>query len=323
MHFARGIAAFMLTLACVVNPAASLAQTTTVTSEAGTAGAVDGTTAMASAAYKRRVESVELGTQGVSQRLVSSAESGAGSPAAGGSEARARSSVATLPGCYNHIVSSTGGQLHYGHICPGYGGYEGGQTAELFGTGEIVLRDPVTGAITGIIPADELTSGAQPTFTVSSAILAEFAFAELTLPTPTIGMSPAGDQITQLPSWMWIDRSAWGSHDRTATAGPVSATVTASPVRVEWDMGNGDAVACSGPGRVYGKRFAGRPEATDCRYTYRHSSAIQPGEAYNVTATVVWTATWSGSDGNGGDLGELTSQTTQPVRVAEVQALVQ
>jgi len=321
MH--RGWAVVGVVAVLAVAGATVPARAQTVEEHGNTSARAGATTATAQAAYKRRVESVEFGTQGVSQRLVSSAESGAGSPAAGGSEARARSSVATLPGCYNHIVSSTGGQLHYGHICPGYGGYEGGQTAELFGTGEIVLRDPVTGAITGIIPADELTSGAQPTFTVSSAILAEFAFAELTLPTPTIGMSPAGDQITQLPSWMWIDRSAWGSHDRTATAGPVSATVTASPVRVEWDMGNGDAVACSGPGRVYGKRFAGRPEATDCRYTYRHSSAIQPGEAYNVTATVVWTATWSGSDGNGGDLGELTSQTTQPVRVAEVQALVQ
>jgi hypothetical protein len=266
---------------------------------------------------------VEFGTQGISQRLVSSAESAAGSPAAGGSEARVRSSVSTLPGCYNHIVSSDSGQLRYGHICPGYGGYEGGQTAELFGTGEIVLRDPVTGEITGTIPADQLTSGAAPTFTVSSATLAEFALAELTLPAPAIGMSPTGDQITQLPSWMWIDRGQWGPQDRTATAGPVSATVSASPVRVEWDMGNGDAVTCRGPGRVYEKRFAGRPEATDCRYTYRHSSASQPGEVYDVTATVVWTATWSGSDGNGGDLGELTSQTSQPVRVAEVQALVQ
>lgn len=322
MHVSRAVTALVVVCA-VVCTSASAATAQTDETNTFTSGHVRDNGATTQAAYKRRVESVELGTQGVSRRLVSSAESGAGSPAAGGSEARARSSVATLPGCYNHIVSSTGGQLHYGHICPGYGGYEGGQTAELFGTGEIVLRDPVTGAITGTIPADELTSGAQPTFTVSSAILAEFAFAELTLPAPTIGMSPAGDQITQLPSWMWIDRSAWGSRDRTATAGPVSATVTASPVRVEWDMGNGDAVACSGPGRVYEKRFAGRPEATDCRYTYRHSSAIQPGEAYNVTATVVWTATWSGSDGNGGDLGELTSQTTQPVRVAEVQALVQ
>jgi hypothetical protein len=321
MHVTRTVA-LATTVICAIMSASAHAQSPDASIETG--GFVsDGSRPAAQAAYKRRVESVEFGTQGVSQRLVSSAESGAGSPAAGGSEARARSSVATLPGCYNHIVSSEGGQLHYGHICPGYGGYEGGQTAELFGFGEIVLRDPVTGEITGTIPADELTSGAAPTFTVSSAVLAEFALTELTLPAPTIGMSPEEDQITQLPSWLWIDRSGWGPQDRTATAGPVSATVSASPVRVRWDMGNGDAVTCNGPGRVYEKRFAGRPEATDCRYTYRHSSAGQPGEIYDVTATVVWTATWSGSDGNGGDLGELTSQATQPVRVAEVQALVQ
>jgi hypothetical protein len=288
-----------------------------------TSGAAAGDIATAQAAYRRRVESVELGTQGVSQRLVSSAESGVGSPAAGGSETRARSSVATLPGCYNHIVSSSGGELRYGHICPGYGGYLGGPTAELFGTGEIVLRDPVTGEITATIPADELTSGAVPTFTVSSATLAEFALADMSLPSPAIGMSPDGDHVTQLASWLWVDRGQWTAQDRTATAGPVSATVSATPVRVEWDMGNGDAVTCGGPGRVYEKRFAGRPAATDCRYTYRHSSAGRPAESYDVTATVVWAATWSGSDGDGGDLGELTSQATEPVRVAEVQALVQ
>lgn len=322
MHVARQaatvVALVVVSGACMVPV---FAQTPEVIAD--TTGYATDDRATARAAYKRRVESVELGTQGVSGRLVSSAESGVGSPAAGGSEARLRSGVATLPGCYNHIVSSSGGRLRYGHICPGYGGYEGGQTAELFGYGEIVLRDPVTGEITGTIPADELTSAAAPTFTVSSAILAEFALAELALPAPTIGMSPEDDQITQLPSWMWIDRGDWGPQDRTAAAGPVSATVTAAPVRVEWDMGNGDAVTCRGPGRVYEQRFAGRPDATDCRYTYRHSSAGQPGESYDVTATVVWTATWSGSDGNGGDLGELTSQTTQPVRVAEVQALVQ
>ena len=321
MHVARQATVVALVVLSGVCMAPVFAQTPEVIAD--TSGYATDDRATARAAYKRRVESVEFGTQGISQRLVSSAESGVGSPAAGGSEARVRSSVATLPGCYNHIVSSAGGQLRYGHICPGYGGYEGGQTAELFGTGEIVLRDPVTGEITGTIPADELTSGAAPTFTVSSAILAEFALAELSLPALTIRMSPAGEQITQLPSWMWIDRRQWGPQDRTAAAGPVSATVSASPVRVEWDMGNGDAVTCRGPGRVYEQRFAGRPEATDCRYTYRHSSASQPGEVYDVTGTVVWTATWAGSDGNGGDLGELTSQTTQPVRVAEVQALVQ
>ena len=321
MHSRRVIGVVLTAVAVVALALPARAQT--IDDQANTSAHAGASTATAQAAYRRRVESVELGTQGVSQRLVSSAESGVGSPAAGGSETRARSSVTTLPGCYNHIVSSSGGELRYGHICPGYGGYLGGPTAALFGTGEIVLRDPVTGEITGTIPADELTSGAVPTFTVSSATLAEFALADMSLPSPAIGMSPDGDHITQLASWLWVDRGQWTAQDRTATAGPVSATVSATPVRVEWDMGNGDAVTCGGPGRVYEKRFAGRPAATDCRYTYRHSSAGRPAESYDVTATVVWAATWSGSDGDGGDLGELTSQATEPVRVAEVQALVQ
>lgn len=321
MHLWR-LAAMTAGMACVlIVPARTHAQTVDSSSE--TAGAASHDRATAQAAYKRQVEDVEFGTQGVSQRLVSAAESQRGSPAAFVSERRARSSRAALPGCYNHIVSSAEGQLRYGHICPGHGGYEGGQTAELFGTGEIVVRDPVTGAITGTIPADELTSGATTTITVSSAMLAEFALAELTLPAPLIGMSPDDDHVVQLPSWMWIDRSQWGPQDRTAAAGPVSATVTARPIRVEWDMGNGSVVTCDGPGRVYRPQFAGQPEATDCKYTYRHSSAGQPDEAYDVTATVVWDASWTGSDGDGGALGELTSQATEAVRVAEVQALVQ
>ncbi len=320
MHLTRAVAAMVALLVCMT-PAgrvgAQLPETSRHTD--GFAGAAGAT---ATASYKRQVESVEFGTQGVSGRLVSSAERAAGSPAAGVSEARARSSMSALPGCYNHVVSSSGGRLRYGHICPGYGGYQGGQTAELFGTGEIVLRDPVTGAITGTIPFSELTAGTT-TIAISSAMLAEFALAELTLPAPRIGMSPDGDHIVQLASWLWVDRTQWVPQDRTASAGPVTATVTATPVRVEWDMGSGDTVVCNGPGRRYRPRFEGRPGATDCKHTYRHSSAAQPDEAYDVTATMVWEASWSGSDGGGGDLGELTSQTSEAVRVAEVQALVQ
>jgi hypothetical protein len=320
VHFVRGILTTIVATACAVTASPTHAQTTEA---AATGGHATATSSVAWASYKRQVESVEFGSRDIAARLTSAAESQAGSPAAGGAEARARSSVSTLPGCYNHILASDGGTLRYGHICPGYGGHLGGRTAELFGVGEIVLRDPVTGEVTDVVPADELTGGSVPTITVSSALLAQFALADLALPAPLIGMSPEGDHVTQLPSWLWIDRGQWGARDRTATAGPVSATVTARPVRVEWNMGNGDTVMCDGPGRVYEARFAGRPEATHCRYTYRHSSATRRGAAYDVTATVVWRASWTGSDGDGGGLGQLTSQTTVPVRVGEVQALVQ
>lgn len=309
-----------LTAVLLIAPASVSAQTYT---ESRTDGSASGRVLTAQAAYKRRVESVEFDTRRVTQRLDAAAESRVGSPAAGGSGAISRASRSTLPGCYNHVVASTGGELRYGHICPGYGGYRGGAGAELFGIGEIVLRDPVTGEVTATIPAPDLTTSGATTITISSATLAQFAAADLRLPAPTIGMSPDGDHVTQLPSWLWIDRGQWSARDRTATAGPVSATVTATPVRVDWDMGNGDTVTCDGPGRVYERRFAGRPEATDCRYTYRHSSATRAGAPFTVVATVVWDVSWTGSDGAGGALGELTSTATRPVVVGEVQALVQ
>ncbi|HSK95149.1 MAG TPA: hypothetical protein VK891_00905 [Euzebyales bacterium] len=124
--------------------------------------------------------------------------------------------------------------------------------------------------------------------------------------------------------WLWIDADQWEPLRTSATAGPVTSTVTATPTRVTWDMGNGDEVACDGPGRPYHERYAEQPEATDCSYTYRLSSAGQPDEAYRVTATVHWELTWdtSGATG-GGSLGSVPMSTTWPARVAQIQALVQ
>ena len=93
--------------------------------------------------------------------------------------------------------------------------------------------------------------------------------------------------------------------------------------RVEWDMGDGEIVTCDGPGRVYERRFAERPDATDCSHTYRHSSSTQPDHAYPITATIAWDVSWTGSDGDGGGFGELMSTTSRAVRVREAQALVQ
>jgi len=158
---------------------------------------------------------------------------------------------------------------------------------------------------------------------VDAATLAEFAMTELALPTPAIEMNPDGEQVVQLPSWLWIDPGQWQPRRATASAGPVSSTVTADPVRVVWEMGTGDTVTCDGPGRPYRERFAETPEATDCKYTYRQSSAAQPDAAFAVTATIQWAASWAGSDGSGGDLGVVTSTATASVPVAELQALVQ
>lgn len=154
--------------------------------------------------------------------------------------------------------------------------------------------------------------------------LAQQAAAVLELPAPEPRMSPAGDQVVQLPVWLWIPADQWEPQRVSATAGPVTSTVTATPTRVTWDMGNGDQVECDGPGTPYQRRYAQRPEATDCRYTYRRSSAGQPDEVYEVTATVHWELTWTATGAaGGGDLGPVPMSTTRPVRVTQIQALVQ
>jgi hypothetical protein len=168
------------------------------------------------------------------------------------------------------------------------------------------------------------TGGAPASIVADPRVLAERAAAVLNLPAPAMRMSPAHDQVVQLPSWLWISAEQWEPRRASAAAGPVTSTVTATPVRVTWDMGNGDLVQCDGPGTPYREKYAQQPDTTDCRYTYRHSSAGQPDEAYEVTATVDWELTWAvtGAAG-GGTLGSVPMSATRAVRVTEIQALVQ
>jgi hypothetical protein len=183
-----------------------------------------------------------------------------------------------------------------------------------FSTGSLApAAAPVsgTGGASNAVPADPQT-------------LAQQAAAVLELPAPDVHMNPAADQVVQLPVWLWIAADQWEPRRVSATAGPVTSTVTATPTRVTWDMGNGDQVECDGPGRPYQQRYAQQPEATDCRYTYRLSSAGQPDEVYQVTTTVHWELTWTATGAaGGGNLGTVPMSTTQPVRVTQIQALVQ
>lgn len=154
-------------------------------------------------------------------------------------------------------------------------------------------------------------------------ILALRARESLVLPAPRIAMNPPAEweSVVGLATWLWVE-GAWEQQSATASAGPVSAVVRARPETVVWDMGNGDRVTCSGPGTPYNATRPPDAQHTDCSYTYRRSSAGRPGEAFQVTATVVWRASWSavGVEG-GGDLGPLTTSGTVPIRVAELQAL--
>ncbi len=155
---------------------------------------------------------------------------------------------------------------------------------------------------------------------VDPRAIAQDAIDHVTLPTPVIHLNPAGDQLVNLATWLWIDPGAMQVPPVSVDAGPVTVTATATAVRVRWDMGNGEVVTCNGPGTPWTPGHTG--SSPDCGYTYTHSSAAQPDEAYKVTATVEWAAAYTvtGAPG-GGPLPGLQRSASRPIRVAEAQAV--
>ncbi|WP_344098566.1 hypothetical protein [Nocardiopsis tropica] len=101
---------------------------------------------------------------------------------------------------------------------------------------------------------------------------------------------------------------------RTASAGSVSVTATATPDRVEWDMGDGSSVTCYTAGRPYTSGGT-----SSCTHTYERASGSGP--PYPITATVYWDISWSGGGASGGQT--LTRSSESALGVGESQAIVQ
>jgi hypothetical protein len=132
---------------------------------------------------------------------------------------------------------------------------------------------------------------------------------------------PDADLLVGLPTWLWIDPAAWQPFTATAAVPGVSVTVTATPTRVVWDMGDDEQVTCSGPGTPWDPA-GGDDQRTDCSYTYRWVSAHRPDGVYHASATVQWAVTWGASTGETGTLADASRTTALDLTVTERQAVV-
>lgn len=162
---------------------------------------------------------------------------------------------------------------------------------------------------------------------IDPAVLAQMAREWLQFPTPAGDTTPplATGTVAQLPTYLRIEN--WQDVSRTATAGPVSATVTARPVRQTWTVGGRQVASCNGPGVAVEDGQA--PPADACGWTPEHSSAGQRSRSdsgepcFNVTITMTWEVSWTSNVVDGVQpLPAGTSQSTACVVVAEVQAVV-
>ncbi len=182
------------------------------------------------------------------------------------------------------------------------------------------------GGVSRSAPQAGLVSTATGTPEVTPRQLLAQALGELRVPylSPVTAPPRRKEGLVGLPEWYWIPAGAWHAATVTVRAGPVWATVTARPLRLTFGPGAGlPPVSCAGPGTAYDPSQPARGQHTGCSYTYEQPSSGQPGDAFQVSVTVTWRISWTGSDGQGGVLAAaLPVPVSFALRIAQGEALV-
>ena len=155
----------------------------------------------------------------------------------------------------------------------------------------------------------------------TSDVLAQ-AMRELDPIPPPWGASPDGvavPMVTQMPTSLWVQPSYWNGTFVVRAESPSSrvwAEAQAVPVSTTWNPGDGQLVACQGPGEAPDQ---GQPGS--CSHVFAHSTAGSSGYAMTVTVTFDVFGTTS-ENATPTIVGQI-SRTSPPalVTVGEIQAI--
>ncbi|MEV5568569.1 hypothetical protein AB0L06_00850 [Spirillospora sp. NPDC052269] len=171
-----------------------------------------------------------------------------------------------------------------------------------------------------IKPMCQVTGGADHCFTLPdepartpTADVVAMAWASFSLPTPVPHTNPSGRSWVSLPTYLWVDPSAWKPQRAQASVDGQTVTMTGAPQRVEWSLDD-TTITCEGPGTPY---FRGGPPS-GCAYRFRRSGSA------SVTATVFYSVTWSctgACDARGGSYGTFPASGSTRLTVREIQTL--
>jgi hypothetical protein len=171
-----------------------------------------------------------------------------------------------------------------------------------------------------------LVSAATGTPQVTPQQLMIQAYGELRVPSLSPATAPplGRDGLVGLPEWFWVPPAGWHALSITVSAGPVWATVTATPVGLTFEPGAGiTPVSCQGPGTPYDPARPAPGQHTDCSYTYVQPSAGLRGNVYQASVSIAWRVDWVGSGGAGGVLAPaLSVPVPLTIPVAQGEALV-
>ncbi len=141
-------------------------------------------------------------------------------------------------------------------------------------------------------------------------------------PPPSVHFSPEGDQLVGVETWLWVENEAVTPPPLTLQGVRVSVTFT--PGRTEWDMGdNSKPVECPDTGTPYDRSRPAAEQSTDCQHTYRRSTAHKSDQRYHGQVTMWWEVSYTVSNQSGTtSLDDVSSTESFALRVAESQAVV-
>ncbi|MFE5033049.1 hypothetical protein [Streptomyces sp. NPDC056683] len=195
---------------------------------------------------------------------------------------------------------------------------------ESFPPGWDKCDEPYFWVATGDAPPANIKNAVTP------QILAELAYNEIRVPSRDVSLAPADKTKVNLPTWAWLDKTAFKPVSVTARIDALGmwATTTAKPVSLKIEPGTSDAVTYPASGvcalnnddSVGEKYTAGDAHKTpQCGVRYLRSSG---NGSYQLKATITWQITWSGSDGtNARRLPDGSFGRSQNVTVQEIQSV--
>jgi hypothetical protein len=176
-------------------------------------------------------------------------------------------------------------------------------------TGEVIVVRSCRWLDTGELEISVVTVSPDPAAVAGRA--ATLAAARLVLPVPAPRTSPPGRAVDNVATWLWVDRST--TQSATARNAGVTATVVASPVRLVWRTGDGDRVTCAGGGTPFDPAMSPDRQHSDCTHTFS-----SPTSTVHMSVTEVWRLRWDATNGQSGDLGEVSRAAPLDLRVEEL-----
>ena len=156
---------------------------------------------------------------------------------------------------------------------------------------------------------------------VPPEVMRDVAAARLEPPSPDPETNPSltSQAFVRVPTWLWLDPASWLPIEASETRGLSTVTVRATPTHARWVMGDGGGITCVGPGVAW--TSGASEDATDCSYTYEHSSYGEPEGRFEASVTVTWEFEWWINDVYQGVFGTVDLAAPFGVAVGEIQAV--